>query len=196
MQVLALLLAAATASCDRGTTYDMRTCWNKQSVAAAAELSSTYQKLLTELRKLGIDESPLVDAQSAWIGARDTTCEFEYSLYLPGTIAPQLGLECAVRMTRARTQGLEAILDSLQAKIVKRPEEPVSPAADAELNRVYKLYAARITPAQRTQLGTAEHVWIHYRDKACAFEGGSCLTDLEKERTAELEASWVGEAFW
>lgn len=194
--MLALLLAAATNPCDRGTTYDMRTCWDKQSIAAAGELNSTYERLEAQLRKLGIDPAPLEAAQAAWIGARDTTCAFEFALYLPGTIAPQLGVECAVRMTRARSQRLQALSDSLQPKGAKRPEQPVSPSVDAELNRVYKLYAERLTPEQRTQLGTAEHVWLRYRDKACAFEGGTCLTELERERTQELEAGWVGEAFW
>jgi uncharacterized protein YecT (DUF1311 family) len=175
----------------------MRTCWDKQSVAAVGELNSTYDKLSAELRKLGIDPAPLTDAQSEWIGTRDTTCAFEYALYLPGTIAPQLGVECVVRMTRARTQRLEALLDVLQAKgTAKRPLQPLSPAVDAELNRVYRLYAQRLTSEQRAQLTTAEHAWIRYRDKACAFEGGSCLNDLERERTQELESSWIGEAFW
>jgi hypothetical protein len=75
-------------------------------------------------------------------------------------------------------------------------EQPVSPAADAELNRLYRLYRDRLTEAQRSALARAESAWIAYRDKACAIEGGACLTELENERVAELKAGWVGEDFW
>ena len=197
---LAALFAAGTAraqsACNQGTTYDMRTCWSKQDVAADAKLQSTSVKLKAALHKAGIDPAQLTAAQTAWAAARDKTCAFEYQLYLPGTIAPQLGVECDVRMTRARTQRLAALLAALQTKDAQPPELPVGAAADAELNRVYALYASRLTAAQRSALAAAELAWIGYRDKACALERGDCLTTLERERVAELEASWVGEAFW
>jgi uncharacterized protein YecT (DUF1311 family) len=188
--------ARAQTACNQGTTYDMRMCWSKQDVAAVAKLQSTSVKLKAEFHKAGIDPTMLTAAQAAWVAARDKTCAFEYQLYLPGTIAPQLGVQCDVRMTRARAQRLAALLAALQTKGARPAELPVGAAADAELNRVYALYAARLTGAQRSALAAAELAWKAYRDKACALEGGECLTELERERVAELEASWVGEAFW
>jgi uncharacterized protein YecT (DUF1311 family) len=174
----------------------MRTCWSKQDNAADLALQSASTKVMAALHKEGIGPAPYAAAQAAWTTARDKTCAFEYQLYLPGTIAPQLGVECDVRTTRARTQRLTALLAALQTKAARPPELPVDAAADAELNRVYRLYGERVTSAQRSALAAAELAWIGYRDKACALEGGRCLTELERERVAELQASWVGETFW
>jgi uncharacterized protein YecT (DUF1311 family) len=174
----------------------MRTCWSKQDNAADLALQSASTKVTAALHNEGIDRAPYAAAQAAWATARDKTCAFEYQLYLPGTIAPQLGVECDVRMTRARTKRLTALLAAVQTKAARQAQLPVDAAADAELNRVYKLYVARLTSAQRSSLAAAELAWINYRDKACALEGGRCLTELERERIAELQASWVGEAFW
>jgi len=198
--VLAVLFvngaARAQGACNQGTTYDMRTCWSKQDVAADAKLQSTSLKVTAALHEAGIDPARFAAAQTAWTAARNKTCAFEYQLYLPGTIAPQLGVECDVRMTRARTQRLVALLVTLQIKGARPPELPIGSAAGAELNRVYALYSVRLTGAQRSALAAAELAWKVYRNKACALEGGRCLTELEPERVAELEASWVGEAFW
>jgi uncharacterized protein YecT (DUF1311 family) len=174
----------------------MRTCWSKQDGAADAKLQRTLVNVTAALHKAGIDPAPFAAAQTAWVAARERTCAFEYELYLPGTIAPQLGVECDVRMTRARTQRLAALLVALQAKGARPAELPVGSAAEAELNRVYALYSARLTGAQRSALAAAELAWKVYRNKACALERDRCLTELERERVAELEASWVGEAFW
>ncbi|MGB6952321.1 MAG: lysozyme inhibitor LprI family protein, partial [Candidatus Cybelea sp.] len=89
-----LVVAAATAQCDRGTTYDMRTCWNNQSESAGAELRSAYAKAAARMRGWGRSATPLSAVQTAWTSARDKTCSFEYELYLPGTIAPQIAVEC------------------------------------------------------------------------------------------------------
>jgi uncharacterized protein YecT (DUF1311 family) len=171
-------------------------CWSKQDDAATSELASTYARTTAMLRKLDLSPVPAARAQAAWVRARDATCAFEYKLYLPGTIAPQLGIECDFRMTRARTKRLTALQDSLQANGSVPVAQAVSAAADAELKRVYVLYLARLTAAQRSDLASAERAWIAYRDTACAIEGGRCFTELTRERTAELERSWVGEVFW
>ncbi len=200
LAVLAALFVSGTvraqSACNQGTTYDIRTCWSKQDVAADAKLQSAAVKLAAALQKAGIDPARFAASQAAWATARDKTCAFEYQLYLPGTIAPQVGVECDVRMTRARTQRLAALLAALQTKSARPPVLNVEPAADAKLTRVYALYVTRLTGAQRSALAAAEYAWKVYRDKACALERGSCLTELERERVAELEASWVGEAFW
>jgi uncharacterized protein YecT (DUF1311 family) len=170
----------------------MRTCWSKQSDAATSELTATYAKIAGKFTKSGVGTAALTASQAAWVTARDKTCAFEYELYLPGTIAPQLGVECDVRMTRARTQHLASLL----AKSSRAAKRPMSSAADAALKRLYRDYLERLTKAQQSSLAAAELAWSAYRDKACAIEGGSCLTELTNERVAELEASWIGEAFW
>lgn len=186
---------AQNTPCNQGTTYDIRSCWSAKDNVAVAQLKSVYAAVQAEMRKLHADSAPLTSAQAAWVIARDKTCAFEYQLYLPGTIAPQLGVECDVRMTRARTKRLTLLLAALQNGV--RPAlRAVSPAAQDELDHVYSGYASRVTKSQRASLSAAQTAWLAYRDKACALEGGSCLTDLTKERTTELEASWVGESFW
>ena len=190
--VLALQLVASAGQCNQGTTYDIRQCWGKESDAAAAQLKSTYAAVEAAFRKERIGTAALAASQTAWTDARDKMCAFEYDLYLPGTIAPQLGTECDVRMTRARTEHLDAVL-----KQKARPrEEPISPNADAELKRLYTSYRQRINKTQAKSLGSAQTAWLAYREKWCAIEGGSCLTVLTSERITELEDSWIGEPFW
>jgi uncharacterized protein YecT (DUF1311 family) len=196
LAAVVLAVAAATAQCDRGTTYDMRTCWNDRSESAGAELKSDYAKAAARMRGWGLSAAPLSAVQTAWTSARDKTCSFEYELYLPGTIAPQIAVECSVRMTQARTKRLDALLSALQTRDRVRAPKPVSPATGTQLDSLYRGYLARLTAAQRTLLAGAQTAWAAYRDKACALEGGACLTDLEKERIAELQASWLGEPFW
>jgi uncharacterized protein YecT (DUF1311 family) len=73
-------------------------------------------------------------------------------------------------------------------------------AADAELNKVYSRFAAKLDEEQRAQLKTAELIWIKYRDTNCDFEGSFykggtmrpmvqayCLARMTNERTAELK---------
>lgn len=187
-----LLIAVAGNPCNQGTTYDMRTCWSKQSDAAASELTATYAKVAARFAKSGVGTVALTVSQAAWVTARDKTCAFEYELYLPGTIAPQLGVECDVRMTRARTQHLASLL----AKSSRAAEQPVSPPADAALKRLYRDYLERLSKTQKSSLAAAELAWGSYREEACAIEGSSCFTELTNERVTELKASWVGEAFW
>jgi len=196
MPIAALLLAVVANSCDRGSTYDIRACWSSADDVAAAELGAAYATAKDELRVLGINPAPLAAAQGAWATARDAGCSFEYELYLPGTIAPQLGVECDVRMTHARTQRLAALTAALKAHGRTPAERPVSATAGAQLDRFYRLYQEQLTTTQQSKLAQAENAWITYRDRACAIEGGACLTDLENERIAELKAGWLGEAFW
>lgn len=194
--VVAFLVAAAAPVCDQRTTLEMRTCWDQQSEVATAELKQAYAKVAARMRGWGLSPDPLATVQATWSTAREKTCAFEYDLYLPGTIAPQLGVECSVRMMRARTKRLEQMLSALQTRERRPSPLLASPSAVGELNKLYHLYLARLTTSQRASLVSAQDAWVGYRDKACALEGGSCFTALDNERTAELQASWVGERFW
>lgn len=190
--VLAIALIAAAPTCDQGTTYDMRQCWAKQDAAAAADLKSAYATLEASFAKQGLSTESLTLSQDAWETARDKMCTFESDLYAGGTIAPQLGTACEVRMTLARTQHLAALVKQK----LQPPEQAGSTSADAELTRIYKLYLARVTPSQAASLTAASNAWSAYRNLWCAIAGGSCLTDLTNERITELETSWIGEPFW
>ena len=82
-------------------------------------------------------------------------------------------------------------------------------AADAELNRVYKLVRSAMKRLDRdmpadlkaaaTALRDAQRAWITYRDKACAAEGflfrggtmeplivSGCMAELTRRRTQDL----------
>ena len=174
----------------------MRMCWSRHDAAAADAVRKEYHAVVADLRRHNVDPQPFVASQTVWTAARDKTCEFEYDLNEGGTIAPLLGVECDYRMTQARSQRLAALRSALHSRGATMPEAPVSAAADRELNRVYRLYQKQLNSKQRDALTAAEVAWLSYRDKACAIEGGACLTELEKERVAELKAGWIGEAFW
>jgi len=73
-------------------------------------------------------------------------------------------------------------------------------SADRKLNAVYSSLVARLSPAGKTSLQTAQLTWIRFRDQECEFEsmgtvGGSihpmivngCLARLTLQRTKDLE---------
>lgn len=192
----ALVLAATVEQCNTGTTYDVRTCWSKRADAASEALDAAQQRAAAELQALRIDPEPFAAATAAWRSARDETCAFEYRQYVPGTIAPQLQIECDFRMTQARAQRLEALTESLRARGAISTQAPISTDVDTELSRVYGLYRTRVRPELRAPLEASQRAWLVYRKKECAVEGGSCVAELARERVTELEDSWVGEAFW
>lgn len=196
--IAALLLALATNPCDSSQTQmDLDTCWADRSKQADVQLNAAYKKAFADLRKLGIDPTVLVPVQVAWISARDKTCAFEESLSAGGSIAPMMYSECVDRMTRARTLRIEGLVATLQAEGVISSAEPATSKVDGELNRVYGLLRKQgLTAAQSASLTKAEVAWLSYRDKACKVEGGTCMDDLESERTLELEDGWLGEQFW
>lgn len=73
-------------------------------------------------------------------------------------------------------------------------------AADAELNRIYRQYAAQLTPAGQKQLAEAERAWVLFRDSECGFEKslygkgslgpqseGECVYRLSHQRAVDLQ---------
>jgi uncharacterized protein YecT (DUF1311 family) len=191
----ALVLAAVAESCNVGTTYDIRNCWSGKLTTAYDAMQAAQRRVTAEMQRLGIDPEKLAAVTAAWKKARDATCDFEYRLYLPGTIAPQLATQCDVRMTQARTRRLGALLVALKARAAASTQTP-KPSAQDELDRFYALYRLHIGDGQRAALDASEREWAVYRAKACALEGGACATELDEERVAELRASWIGEPFW
>jgi uncharacterized protein YecT (DUF1311 family) len=196
--IAAFLVALETSPCASAQTQsDLDVCWASQAKQADAALNVSYKKLQDGLTAMGVDPKPLVPPQMAWIAARDTTCTFEESLYEGGSIAPMIYSECVDRMTRARTQRLDDVLAVVRSGGKAPAAAAATPSIDKELNRVYGLMMKQqLTSTQREALIKSEVAWIAYRDKACAFEGGACVDQLENERTQELEAGWIGEQFW
>jgi len=190
-------VVADAGPCDPNANQtDLTACWAGQAQQAQDALDATYARVVPGLDKLGADAMPLDAIQAAWLKTRDATCAFEKSLTEGGTISPMMGWQCLDRMTRARTARLQAVLAAFQSDGAAPPPQRLSPSVDAELNRVYGLLQKLLTTTQRNALTQSEVLWLTYRDKACHFEGGNCLTDLEQERINELEAGWIGEKFW
>ncbi len=197
--IYGIVLAAATAApcAAAGTQMDLDACWAARAQQADSHLRVTTARVAYELRAVGVGTKPLAGVQAAWVAARNATCAFEASLYAGGSIAPMIVSECADRMTRARDERLQAMLEALSTNgHTATPPEPVSRAASAELDRVYGLFCGRITPAQRAALTSAQRAWLAYREKACSIEGGACLSELDRGRVADLEDGWIGEQFW
>jgi uncharacterized protein YecT (DUF1311 family) len=197
--MLAILLAATatTTPCEAAQTQQaLDVCWASRAKQAEAALKDVYARVTIELRQRDADPKALVNVQQAWIAARDRTCAFEASLSEGGSIAPMMLSGCIDRITRARTMRLNSFLALLKAKRAPEPAKPASTNADDQLNVVYEKLGGRISPAQGQALTASELAWNAYRDKACKLEGGTCLTQLDRERVAELEAGWVGEPFW
>jgi len=192
--------AAAAQPCDPNAPgmnqMYLSECWGAQAKVADAALNAAYPKVKAGLHESGVDPAPLTDIQLAWIAARDRVCNYEVDAMEGGSIGPMLYAECLDRMTRARTARLQALLAIVKAKGGIPRAEPVSPKAEAEFKRVYGLLAQRIDPKGRAALAASQDAWVKYRDRACAFEGGNCATELARERTTEIESGWMGERFW
>ena len=194
----ALLIAALSQPCGGDLNQaDLDECWMHQAEAAQASLDRASAKLKAQLERFGIDATPFVAAQNAWASAREKTCDFEQSLEEGGSIAPMMYSECQARMTQARTVRVKRFAAALESSGEAPELDAVSPRAQNELARVYGLLLKQdLSAAAHSKLVSAERAWTAYRDDACAVEGGACLTELAKERTAELEAGWLGEPFW
>lgn len=168
---------------------ELTLCAQRDQVAAEAALNAAYRDTLARIAPS--NRKRIVDAQLLWATMRERTCSFEEELYAGGSIAPMARADCMARIAQHQTRQLQTLPPAPAASA------PVDPAADAELNRVYKAFMARLDgPALKSALTDAELAWIAYRDKICALAGDGCLTRLSVERTQEFKAGWFGEPFW
>ena len=82
-----------------------------------------------------------------------------------------------------------AVVECVQAK---------TNAADQRLNAAYKALQARVDPAQRQPLLSAQRLWVQYRDANCGFYGtqdrsirqvqaAECIRSMTEDRARELE---------
>lgn len=79
---------------------------------AAGVSNSRLHLLLGELDKTlpGKQLRALRDGETHWAQYRDQQCTLEYSIAEGGTLAPELGARCAIRLTEARIAELKLFL--------------------------------------------------------------------------------------
>ena len=82
-----------------------------------------------------------------------------------------------------------AVVECVQAKTA---------LADQRLNAAYKALQARVDPAQRQPLLSAQRLWVQYRDANCGFygtqdgsirqvQGVECMRSMTEDWARELE---------
>jgi uncharacterized protein YecT (DUF1311 family) len=198
MLLTAFAVAVVTAPCSQAQTQiDIDTCTAASAKRSDAELNATYARVRAGLKELGIDPDLLVPVQLAWISARDATCTFEASLYEGGSIAPSIYSGCLDAMTLERTRRLQTMLAARRASHGSAPAPiAVSSAAASDLAHVTAAYEKNVDAGQRTKFDAAHIAWVSYRDKACAIEGGDCITQLDRDRVAQLKSAWMGDPIW
>ena len=72
----------------RGSQAEASRCAYEEYKAADAELNKVYGRLAGVLD--AEDKASLKESELAWIKYRDSTCVFESSLYMGGTIRPMI----------------------------------------------------------------------------------------------------------
>ncbi len=80
-------------------------CSQQKAEAADKKLNQAYQQVIAQLN--GQQRQALINAQSAWIKFRDTTCAYEKGRFAGGSIAPSIYSTCIERVTAQRTTDLE-----------------------------------------------------------------------------------------
>lgn len=113
--------------------------------------------------------------------------KLKLTIWLPLMLAP--GLAYALDCKNAATQ---SEMTQCAGESFKK--------ADAQLNKTYNAYRARLNAGQQAKLKAAQLAWIKYRDLSCEFEssgaeGGSayamvragCFTDKTTTRLTELQ---------
>ncbi len=129
---------------------------------------------------------------------QNRTCAFAEVLYQGGSVAPMMSAECQAKLAQERSVRWQSLAATLRSQGRVAALAPVSRAVNANLNKFYALFLQQLKTslAARRALIASETAWIAYRDRACAIEGGECLTDLERERIVDLQGTWLGEVFW
>jgi uncharacterized protein YecT (DUF1311 family) len=108
------------ADCNKANTQmELNLCAQNRAESADKKLNNTYQilqrRLAIELRQgntaqinlAKIRYQKLINAQTAWIKFRDTSCEYERSNFEGGSIAPMIYHDCVAKVTDRRTADLQ-----------------------------------------------------------------------------------------
>lgn len=106
--IFTFCVIVSSASFSAETTYELRVKADAEFKAADRALNEIYGKVMRDgdeaRRKL------LRDVQRAWIRFRDLECEFQYTYYSNGTLAPLSSMLKMTALTRKRTKELEEYL--------------------------------------------------------------------------------------
>lgn len=113
--VLALFLlffavrAQAESDChDVLTQAETNDCSVNAASASDKALDAVYRKLAGILQ--GDERKELVEAQRAWVAAREKECTFESDLYSGGSMGPTVYAECVKRMSDQRSADFNLII--------------------------------------------------------------------------------------
>ncbi len=103
------LVQDSTVDCTNQVTQsDMNECAYKDLKNANEDLNNIYQALLSTLG--GSEKKALIKAEKAWIGFRDSECDYEASASLGGTLHPLEIAGCQTKLSSSRTAELKKIL--------------------------------------------------------------------------------------
>jgi uncharacterized protein YecT (DUF1311 family) len=83
------------------STFETGQCLIKVEHDVNAELNNAYQKALRQSSEPEV-KSSLQKAELAWIAYRDANCDSELATYGAGTMGPNMGALCRIRLTRQR----------------------------------------------------------------------------------------------
>lgn len=190
--LLALVLSNASPDCGSLDTQSaMNECASDAATRADARLNRSYAAARSALEGRHLSAGTLTSAQLAWIDMRDKTCAFERALYTNGSLASYITSSCVARLSQQRAERLEGYAQAVSGHAL-RERRAVEVSVDRALNAAYSALRRATPKSTMWQLENAEVAWITYRDRACAIEGGNCVTELESERTAELKTAYPG----
>ena len=125
----------ATAS----TTPEVTACLTREADTADGELLRYETAARAKLIDLRLGDTPdrpdhqgMLEAfdrgESLWREARDASCQAVHDSYVPGTIAPSMGLACRIRRTRLQTHAVWSdFLTYPDGTPPLLPEPPVGP---------------------------------------------------------------------
>jgi uncharacterized protein YecT (DUF1311 family) len=180
---------------DRSSTPDRDQCLGRADDSLQADVLRQKVKVEYALRYRGEDPTPFLVANSLWRSQRDLTCEYQSEYGFGGTIETLVWDNCLIREDRARLDHLDKLLAALEDSKHSFTEESAPREALVELDRLYRLFRQHLSGVERSMLVASQTAWIAYRDNECVIEGGACLTELDRERIAELKEC-LCEPFW
>lgn len=90
------------------STFETGQCLIKVESGVDADLNNIYQKAFRQSSESEVRTS-LQKAERAWIAYRDANCNSELATYGLGTMGPNMGALCRIRLTRQRIEEITYI---------------------------------------------------------------------------------------
>lgn len=106
---------------DPQNTNESRFCASQEFEAADKRLNKAYRALTKRLEAEPLEI--LKQSQRAWIGFRDSECEFQAYWTKGGTASPGVGTQCMAVVTKARVKQLEAYLNCEEGDMTCPPAD-------------------------------------------------------------------------